>query len=397
MDGTRLSVLLLAVFGLAVGCGSPVSSSKNTNVPALNPTFGTDPLNPVIGDAPSEAAGMFFKMTSDTAELTLHRADVQYQDAAFNRQDAGTTNLTTECRIETSDTGDDRDIFCIAEIEELDLFFSDLTLQYHVPPSMCSYVRFVPYHFWAYEPGAGPTATSHEVLSNGTINDVLNTSNGVPQCDYKYEDGPNCCTGEFAQTITTYNTDGTFETDTTNQEWGGNPASCLSGPALSPEWQGYIGDDGYPQARLEYVEGVGFNNTFKITGAIRSKFGSDQLFRNNVWAANFYNPTDHPAASGNGYVLGSNDGDRPVALRIPDTVTGLDIYMPEDSYILSCLDRADEVLARIRLMIRDWNDAEIVSGGNPDDTGTDPGFPDDSLNDRYDWLDIGAFYPASNM
>jgi hypothetical protein len=397
MDGHRLSYFLILFLFVAVGCGAPVSSSKNTNVPAVNPNFGSDPLNPDSDDEPSEAAGMFLRITSDTAVVTNHRADVQYQDGAFNRQDAGTTNFTTDCRILSSATGDDRDIFCIAEVEELDLFFSSMKLQFHVPPSMCSYARFMPYHFWAYEAGAGPASTSHEVLADGSVNDVLNTLNGVPQCDYKYEDGPNCCTGDYTRTITTYASDGTFDVVSTEDSWGGNPATCLSGPALSNQWRAYIGADGFPMARLDYVVGTGANNTFTIDAAINSTFNSSQVMRNNLWAANFYNPSDHPSGSGPGYVAAGVDGDRPVALRIPDTVSGTDIYMPEDSYILSCLDRADEVLARIRLMIRDWNQNPIASGGDPDTTGTDPGFPDDSLNDRLDWLDIGAVYPTSYL
>lgn len=394
MDGHRLSFILIGALFLAVGCGPPVSSSKNTNVPAINPNYGSDPLNPDSDDAPSEVAGMFLRISSTTATVTMHRADVQYQDAVNNRQDAGTTNFTTDCRILSSATGNDRDIFCIAEIEELDLFFSEMTLQFHVPPSMCSYARFIPYHFWAYEAGTGPASTSHEVLASGAVNDVLNTLNGVPQCDYKHTDSLNCCTGDFTKTVTTYAADGTFTQESTEESWGGVPSSCLSGPALSTEWSRYIGTDGYPMARLEYVVGTGVNSTFKILAAISTSFAGVQM-KNNVWAANFYNPTDHPAATGSGYVPAGYDGDRPVALRIPDTVSGTDVYMPEDSYVLSCLDRADEVLARIRLMIRDWNQNPIESGGDPDTTGTDPGFPDDSVNDRLDWLDIGAVYPTS--
>jgi hypothetical protein len=398
MEGNRLlRIFSLFLFVAFVGCGSPINSSKNSNIPAINPNFGRDPLNPAEDDAPSEVAGMFMKVTSSNANITLHRADVQYQDGAFNRQDAGTTNLTTECRIASTATGNDADIFCIAEIEELDLFFNELTIQYHVPPSMCSYVRFIPYHYYTFEAGVGPTATSHEILADGTINDVLNTSNGEPQCSYKHPGGPNCCTGSYFQTVKQYAADGSFTQETTPAEWGGQMKNCLTGPALSQSWTEYIGSDGIPKARLEYVSGVGFNSTFKVLSALSQSFNQDIPYTGNIWGANFYNPSDHPAATGPGFVTAPLDGDRPVALRIPDNVSVADRYLPEDSYVLSCLDRADEVTRRIRLMIREWNDNPIASGGNPDDAGTDPGFPDDDLNDQYDWLDYGANYPASNI
>jgi hypothetical protein len=397
MEGYRLlRFFFFLLFIGFVGCGSPVQSSKNNNAPAIDPNFGNDPLNPDEGDAPSEVAGMFIKVNSTQAEITVHRADVQYQDGALNRQDAGTTNLTTECRIQSTATGIDKDIFCIAEVEELDLFFNDLTIQYHVPPSMCSYVRFIPYHFYVFEAGDGPSATSHEILDDGSINDVLNTINGEPQCTYKITDGHNCCTGTYSKTVTTYSA-GVPDIVTTTESWGGSVNSCLDGPAMSTEWSSYMGTDGKPRARLEYVEGSGFNNTFKILSGISQSFSGNIPYTGNIFAANFYNPSDHPAATGPGFVSAPYDGDRPVGLRIPDNVDIDDRYMPEDSYVLSCLDRADEVLARIRLMVREWNDDPIASGGNPDDVGTDPGFPDDDLNDRNDWLDYGANYPASNI
>jgi len=405
MDGyplPRFFIFCLLSIGLIHGCGTPISSPK-ASAPPFNGGGGgrNDAFNPVPEAPASEVAGMFVKMTSKTGQPTLHRADVQYVDGGGNRNTAGTGNFSTECRIQSTATGDDRDLFCIAEVEELDLYFSQFTMQFHVPPSMCSYIAVMPYHFYAFEPGNGPTLTSHQEYANGTIVDVTDTLDGVPQCTYDYSmgdgTGPNCCLGEYTRVVTRFDADGVPTTDiTTGVSWGGKLANCLAGPAMTNMWNGYRSTEtNLPKYRVESVSGVGFNSSITLPAAINSRAGGITV-SSSVFAANFYNPLQH--VGGPGSVPAGEDIRRPVALRLPANVTATN-YFPQDSYILDCLDRAEEVSARIRVMIREWNTAPIVQGGDPDfdDGSGDPGFPGEPLNDRLDWLDFGATYPGYNI
>lgn len=398
MDGIRLSRInlffVLLLMATAYGCGSPIQSSKNSAPPFTSGRGGSG--IPAEGDDPVDAAGFFMSLTSNTAEVTLHRANVDYATANV-RNDANTTNFSTSCRIANDAVVGDIDILCIAEVEELDLYFSEMKLQYHVPPSMCSYVTFMPYHYYAFEPGVGPSITSHEEDNDGNITDVINTDNGVPSCIYDYTGigGPNCCTGKYSQVVTVYDGDGVPTTTITpDVEWGGANARCLSGPAMTPQWATYRNNAGFPIRRMEYVEGIGFNGSFTIEAAIKSKI-ADRLVLSSVWAANFYNPSDH--VGGPGTVTAPLDVNRPVALRIPPNADTS--FMPTDTYVATCYNRAEEISSRIRLMIREWNTNPIAEGGDSDvdGGGTDPNFPDSDLNDRADWLDFGLVYPASSM
>jgi hypothetical protein len=82
-------------------------------------------------------------------------------------------------------------------------------------------------------------------------------------------------------------------------------------------------------------------------------------------------------------------------MRYPANVSGSNMIFPNDTYLLECLDQAEEIKARIRFMIREWNQDPITEGGDPDVTGSDPNFPGNPINDRMDWLDFGLTYPAS--
>lgn len=393
MDGLKLSPYLAAI-GMAAlaayGCGSPVKSEKSLTPPFTIPS-GTwvDPTNPEEGEEPSEVAGFFLKVKSDTAEVTVHRADTAYGG------NPGTTNFSTECRIPVgTSVPADKDILCIAEIEELDAFFSELNIQYHFPPSMCTYAKFMPYHFYAYEPGEGETTLSLELDENGAVLDAQPPTafdGPAPSCVYDYSggsgSGPNCCLGSY--TLTTLQHHGTDPDTTTitSADWGGKIGSCLSGPGTSTSYSKYIAANGIPMTMVKYVEGEGLNETFKVLAPINSSFGGYYL-NSNVWTANFYRVADHSAQSP--AVL---PADRPLALRYPATLVS-ETYLPSDTYRFECHNRAEEIQYRIRLMIREWNTDPISQGGNPDvNVGNDPDFPDGPINDRRDWFDMGNAYP----
>jgi hypothetical protein len=396
MDGSKLSPLLVVcclAFLAASGCGSPVQSEKALAPGYTIPTgHWVDPNNPDPTEDPNDQAGFFLKVTSDSATVTLHRSDTAYGG------DPGTGNFSTECRIEEGTSlAADKDILCIAEVEELDLFFSELKIQYHFPPSMCSYAKFLPYHFYAYEPGNGETNLTVTFDVDGSVianSAGVDPATGEPTCAYDYSadggTGPNCCVGSYTLTTTQKNTPDPDTISISSGDWGGKASSCLTGPALSESYSDHISVDGYPLTSVTYVEGKGLNDTFTIPATIKATFGG-YLMDNNFYAANFYKVSDHSAQS-----PGVLPADRPLAMRNPANLTIS--YLPSDTYKFECHNRAEEIQYRIRLMIREWNTHPIAQGGDPDVTvGNDPDFPDGPINDRGDWFDLGNAYPGASL
>lgn len=368
---------------LLVGCGNanPLSSEK-ARAPTVQGPGNGGSSTPVSGGEVVDQAGFFLSVTNTNISYTLHQADDDYGE------DIETGNFSTSCKIDNGQT--DQDITCVLEIGELDLYFNDLNIQYHVPSSMCSYLKVEPYHFWAYEPGTGPSLVSYEVTAAGTVIDHANSVNGTPDCVYDYTDtsGPNCCVGTYAKVVID---SGAGTVTTTAEEWTGTTSSCLGGPAMSTQTidQG----TGFPLPSFYYIEGEGYNQTYTITAAksVTEVPGISRTVESSIYAANFYKPSQHA------------DG-KPPGLRLPPAITvAAQEYEPHDTYEFQCLDRANDVTNRIRLFIREWDEVPIAQGGDPD-TGwaASPPYPTEPvsgelINDNWDWRDFGELYPASSM
>ena len=80
----------------------------------------------------------------------------------------------------------------------------------------------------------------------------------------------------------------------------------------------------------------------------------------------------------NHYDTADHDGQAPAGLRGA---------WARPYYTFECYDNAEELLARVRLVVREWNEeSQLDASGDPDTEGTEPvsGTP---LNDRRDWAD----------
>lgn len=368
------SLIFLFTAVLISSCGVQSSKSPAASAPVNTnaPSSGSGSSNGSIVNS----AGFFAELTNDELEdsTVLHIADAAYGS------DVGTTNFSSECKVPYGTTGAAADIFCILEIEELDLYFNDLVIQVHVPSDMCSYLKVKPYSFYRFEAHDGPGTVHYQNNADGSITDISNSSNGVPVCNYDYSANGygNCCTGNYSLVVDTIDSSGNTTTNTTTGEWGGHAGNCVTGPATSTQTI----DTTYktPINSIYYVDGVGFNRTYTIPKAINT-------YQTNIWASNFYNPSDHAAS-------------KPEAMTAPSAAEIADAnerYLPNDTYSWECLDRAEDLLGRIRIMIREWNTDVLAQGGNPDVTGADPIDATQPLNDRNDWLDWGDVYPTSAM
>ena len=136
---------------------------------------------------------------------------------------------------------------------------------------------------------------------------------------------------------------------------------------------------GLPKPIMMNVRGKGLNDVFSVRRAASPEFPGKEL-NSNVFAANFYQPSEHrhykPAA-----LLADKSG----------------IYRPQDTYQWECLDGSGTVKSRIRLMVREWNTGPVQEGSDPDQNGSNPEFPDIRLNDKWDWSDFGDEFPGENL
>ena len=63
----------------------------------------------------------------------------------------------------------------------------------------------------------------------------------------------------------------------------------------------------------------------------------------------------------------------------------------QPTYVQQCLDHAEEELARIDFIVREWNtedEFDLAETGNPDQEGAEPE-SNSPLNDLQDWSDVG--------
>ncbi|MEZ4241430.1 MAG: hypothetical protein R3F59_35820 [Myxococcota bacterium] len=266
-----------------------------------------------------------------------------------------TNTVDTRCEVTPPrDFAQYNELECTLDINELDLYGSGLDFDLSVPANACDYLIYWHYQYEGWEVGLGPPDVSYTVLAGGVITDEVNSINGVPYCKYDYTWGygdtaPNCCLGDYTKTV---NAGGNIITS--HEFWDGDPASCYGGAAfIDPE--ATFGPDGFPRAKIIYLNGAAFQKSFHFEPL------SDE-FVSNVPLANYYSPQDH-------------DGDRPA---------GLNGAWAQPRYTFQCVDRDYELFSELRLTVREYNEeAQYDADGNPDTVGFEPvtGHPIDDLND----------------
>jgi hypothetical protein len=301
------------------------------------------------------------------------------------------------------------DTACILEAQELDLYGQGMELSYNVPAGMCPYFSYQPYFYYQYQPGKGPTAvTIYDNEDLGTITaspspigipdaDSANTQQVIvsqpysttPVCstDYTAVGGPNCCYGQYLLTVTT-TVNGDTTSSITSQEWGGNPNNCLTGPAIDTQiltqGTGYL-TTGYPLASIYALDGNSISGTYTVKPPIK------RLDHSNAYIANYWQSA----------TIGSYpQSGAPNAMQVPQITNGR-VYFnnPNPWYEFDCLDPAQDVIARIRVMVRSWSSnaqfAQMVATQNGTPTngtynlyGSEPTpFGDQPILDRETWVD----------
>lgn len=273
------------------------------------------------------------------------------------------------------------EVTCILEVNELDLWVLGFAYDVVTPKGLCDFVTNNSYIFKNRDWGEGPTeVTIIRDTSKGKgadagdfdpdtdvdagvdksyIVEETNARNGIPYCEFDYSpDGPNCCFGRYSMTVTNRETN---ESVTTLHDWGGRISNCYDGGAFLREGV-TLNKDGWPDDVYQYVERESSMLTVRYKGPSYPRHG----FPSTIYLANYYDPVDH-------------DDDMPWALRRSAGA--------QPTYMVECTDDADEMIARLHLIVREWNlEAEFDIDGTPDSEGYEE-FWGGKINDYWDFKD----------
>lgn len=255
------------------------------------------------------------------------------------------------------------EVECVLDMDELDLHVQGYALDIITPLGACDYVLYKPYIYAAWPSGTGPSTVSYTVQGDGTYSDEVNSQNGTPACPYDYRStyvgGPNCCDGSYTLTITSADTG---KTTTKVATWGGVDSDCYDGAAFWLEG-GPFDSKGFPIDPIWFIDREMQRIHIKHAGI------SDKYTRGaglSVPLASFWN-------------------------EIPGRTTppiALTEGLARANTRIECLDNAHEVLAVIRLHVREWNEkVQLASDGEPNTTGTEATFGG-PIDDYFDWADL---------
>lgn len=315
------------------------------------------------------------------------------------------------CKIDKDETSS-KWVQCIMDVDELDMWMRDITINVELPGETCAYLGFLGYHYAISKVGEMPTAVSYYLDETaGTVSNVLyyygeagtdyNAITGVGGISYtsalniekkediicpwdyskrhKSVDGKNCCDGTYTPYVT--NTIGVAPIPQDDAEWGGNISNCFKGPAMEdsiPKISKGI-FKGLPRYYITEVVGDGYGEEYTIKGGHDNPIG-DHLGGYSIYWANYFKMSDHSNAR-------------------PKPTNQASVGFPY--YRFDCLDHNLEVVHRIDVLIREWNTKDQIAlgaSGNPDITGIedppfsgDPYDADEVLNDHYDWKDLASY------
>lgn len=273
------------------------------------------------------------------------------------------SDITLPCAVTASDgqAGFEvgREIDCLMDVNELDLYVLGVRYDIHVPEGMCDMLLHIPYVHANYALGVGPDRVAYTVETDGTYSDELNSMNGKPYCPYDHSRidprAPNCCFGTYTLQITSRES-GNITSE--QRTWGGRRGDCFYGGGYVQEGASFD-PQGLPMSYFVHTE-ADVHVEHVVFEGISDKYSS------NLALANYFDPDDH-------------GGSAPAGLTAP----GARPY-----YQAECLDDAGEIIARIRLSVREWNEeAEFFGGGDPDTTGIEPGWQSGliDIDDLSDW------------
>lgn len=392
-------VFITTIFGLLANSSCKHKNNKAAEASPAPAGVAVVPTNTNTPPPPPDTTGVSGVVNNNFGFFV--KAIDEAGKYEYKMHNAVTSDLgADDCEIKKDSTV--KDIQCIVEARELDLWFFGARLQYHVPSNLCSYLRVEPFYFYQSRPGYGPIKVKYDINAAGNIESVAITNNysespasaadarayldsktKTPVCifDYsRYENGdPNCCVGAYTKEVRTWNASASpapafSPAVITDEKWAGKISNCLAGPAMDTQTKT---KEGWPRPTLHYVENAGLNLSYLI-----KKLDDNEKFSGFTgFIANYFNPTEHA-------------GDIPIGMK-SFLDRGITISGTSPYYEFTCTDRAYEIIARIRVMIREWN--QVIEydkvAGDPNITGSELAFDNPAINDIRDWKDLRNIFP----
>jgi len=307
------------------------------------------------------------------------------------------TDFDTKCQVSKSESDlTKKDLYCILDVQELDLYHSKLKLNFNAPQNVCSWIRIRPYWFYDFEPSPGKIKrymTVTKTAAGSTASDVtdetgtavtdatVNFEKTGVNCKYDYSKDnqhPNCCEGTLYLTTIDEVTSPAPPPVTTEIDLGGKVKNCAAGPGVDYK----VNTAGFPIVKDFYAEN-GINSTVDLQTPDDSGKNRSGI----LYLANFFRPDDYENADP---IFSTS-----TTLTYPRGITGPDALLPNfpqgfPYYEFNCRDRADDVIARIRLLIRAWDTLADFENKNPyvpATSGTEPQFGE-TWHDRTNWTDV---------
>ncbi len=313
-----------------------------------------------------------------------------------------------KCRIDATDialltNGKSLDIRCFLDMEEQDIFETNIKLNLFTGPSICQYIEYSPYYFNSWSPhssaGSSSRYTNPITLRSGcTALDSTGPAPTVDLCEsnYSYYNTayPNCDEGYltyYDETYTQDTTTGTCTRTSTIQKrlnCGGARANCIAGPVTDVIDKTNLA---LGKRVIIYPSAAGINKENEHKAPIR--FGDNYI---NVRTAN-------------GSIANQCNSSAANTLNWKNATTATSLlasplsYDSNPYYTVTCLDAAYDIKARIRIIVRDWdktfridsdifNQSVTVPATNMNNNNPDPIF-NKPYNDVDDWDDSYAGSP----
>lgn len=372
-----LSVIMGAlIFNFGCNGAQPGEASfGSVSLPNLNPNNPNAP--------PGVSTGLL-----DDDQYFYVGLDTKDQDIIAHVH--STLGFDKPCGIDKDSTANE-DITCIIEMPEADIFAKNIVLQHNIPENMCRYLYRVPYTFYNYESGVGPSSIVIDtIITRNASNDItgtsyscnidglgadpgcanaattllelkdLNVAQTTPsyKCIYDHTDTsglPNCCVGNYTLVQNTIDPLGNTSSSQ-NLSWNSDtklPDECYSGSGMINP---LVSADGKTKMRpgSGLVEFAQNSINSKHTLLAPNNFLSIPIeSRANMINANFYGQAaDHIHT---GFVDLVTTSTKPYFISPIDDRSGSSISSTNDGYTYICYDQAFEIKHRITAYVRDWD------------------------------------------
>jgi hypothetical protein len=311
----------------------------------------------------------------------------------------GDNQQSRKCRINASDilngtqNANALDVRCMLESEEEDLYFNPVKFAASAGAGICEFVQYAPYAFWQYAPYK--TIASIDYVSGcagaagvpGGATTIAPSSANSCVGNYTAALGPNCDPGKL--TVTTYTTSvvaGTCtlgSTATSTVDCGGMTGNCLNGPVKDLLSDTAINNG---SRSVVYSTSTGIDQSWTLSSPIAKGDYTNLRVSNNI--------------VGNQCSINRKDVNdwTKRASKLSPVVFPWGSSTPY--YTFNCLNAAQEIKGRIRVVVREWDQAfnitDNLSFNSPAKmnklTAIDPIFarPYNNTSDWDDAYNLGA-------